>query len=481
MIRASLLLVLCGLFLGRSSAAAASSRPNIIFILADDLGYGDLGSYGQKFIRTPALDRMAAEGMLFRHCYAGSTVCAPSRSVLMTGQHTGRTRVRGNARLPLRPQDRTIAEILQEQGYRTALIGKWGLGEHGSSGYPTRKGFDYFYGYANQRHAHNYYPTFLYRNDEKVPLQNVVTNEDKEGAGVASKKVEYTHDLFEREALEFITRSKDKPFFLYLAVTLPHANNEAKEKGMEIPSLGEYAEKDWPPGRKGHAAMVTRLDTTVGLLLQKLKELQLDENTIVFFSSDNGPHKEGGYDPESNNSNGELRGIKRDLYDGGIRVPMIVRWPGKVPAGKVNDFVWGFVDFLPTGASLAGAKKVKTSEIDGVDVTPVLPGKKEKVTRKTPLYWEFYERPTGQAVRDGNWKAVAVPFGGMIQLFDLSKDPSEQHDISADHPAVVGRMHAIMEREHIPSPDWKFPSPEAPEGKKRQRNNNNRAESEALE
>jgi arylsulfatase A-like enzyme len=276
---------------------AASRPPNIIFILADDLGYGDLGCYGQKNIQTPQLDRLAAEGIRFTQAYAGSTVCAPSRSVLMTGQHTGHTRIRGNARYPLEDSDVTVAEVLKSTGYRTALIGKWGLGEQGSSGSPIRQGFDYFFGYFNQRHAHNYYPSYLWRNEEKVSLRNSVPNEDSEGSGVAAVRVDYSHDVIAEEALRFVERNKEHPFFLYLAFTTPHANNEAKDKGMEVPELGRYQDKNWPEAQKGHAAMISRMDQDVGRLMKLLKKLGIDEQTIVFFSSDNGPHQEAGNDP----------------------------------------------------------------------------------------------------------------------------------------------------------------------------------------
>jgi arylsulfatase A-like enzyme len=434
---------------------APAHSPNIIFILADDLGYGDLGCYGQKRIQTPNLDQMAREGTRFTQVYAGSTVCAPSRAVLMTGQHSGHTRIRGNARHPLLPEDVTVAEVLKTAGYQTGLIGKWGLGEAGSTGIPNRQGFDYFFGYLNQRHAHNYYPSFLWRNETKVPMRNTVPNEDKEGSGVADQRLEYSHDLFAEEALSFLERNRSSRFFLYLTFTIPHANNEAKDKGMEVPELGRYADKDWPEVQKGHAAMISRLDRDVGRVLTRLKRLGLDEQTIVFFSSDNGPHREGGTDPEFNDSNGLLRGIKRDLYEGGIRVPMIVRWPGRVPVGKVSDQVWYFADFLPTAAELAGMK-VKHA-IDGISFLPAILGNKKKQKPHEYLYWEFYEKPTAQAVRMGNWKGVAIPFGGEVELYDLENDPGEQHNVAAQHPAIATKIRSIMKKAHMPSPLWKLP------------------------
>jgi len=287
-------------------------------------------------MKTPNIDGLAAEGTRYTQYYAGSTVCAPSRCALMTGLHTGHCLIRGNAKVDLRPQDVTVAKVLKEAGYATGLVGKWGLGHEGSLGVPTRQGFDFFFGYLDQAHAHNYWPTFLLRNEERVKLKNVVPNEGKDGQGVASEKVEYSDDLIHREGLSFIEKNREKPFFLYIATTLPHASNEAKNKGMEIPDYGEFKDKDWPDPEKGHAAMVARLDRNVGDVLRKIKDLGLEGNTIVFFTSDNGPHKEGGYNPDFFNSSGPLRGIKRDMTEGGIRVPMIVRWPGKVAAGAVR-------------------------------------------------------------------------------------------------------------------------------------------------
>ena len=339
MVTAIFLISLCEPTL-KGQSEGSDRQPNIIFIMADDLGWGDLGSYGQKRIRTPHLDRMAAEGMRFTQVYAGSTVCAPSRSVLMTGLHTGHTRVRGNARVPLQPGDRILPQFLKTRGYQTALMGKWGLGEPGTTGAPNRKGFDHFFGYLNQRHAHNYYPSHLWKGEQKVSLDNIVPNEDATGAGISTNKLTYSHDLIFQEAMQFVKAHTGQPFFLYLPLTIPHANNEAKGKGMEVPSLGDYAAKDWPAPQKAHAAMISHMDRDIGRLFLQLQTLKIEEDTIVFFTSDNGPHKEGGNDPEFNDSNGPLRGIKRSLHEGGIRVPMIVKWPGKIHGGVVNDTVW---------------------------------------------------------------------------------------------------------------------------------------------
>lgn len=451
MTRIGLVTLLVGLVAAPAWAAPRKRPPNVIFVLADDLGYGDLGSYGQRRIKTPYLDRMAAEGTRFTQVYAGSTVCAPSRSVLMTGQHTGHTRIRGNARHPLEPGDVTVAEVLKARGYRTALVGKWGLGEAGSTGVPLRKGFDEFFGYLNQRHAHNTYPTFLWRNEEKVPLRNVVPDEDKDHAGVATKRVDFSHDLFTDEALAFVERNRERPFFLYLAYTIPHANNEGKDRGIEVPDLGIYKDEPWPENERAFAAMITRLDRDMGRLFERLAALGIDEQTIVFFSSDNGPHAEGGHDAQYFDSNGPLRGIKRDLYEGGIRVPMIVRWPGRVPAGRVSDAIWYGADFLPTAAALAGARPPRG--IDGVNVLPVLLGQKKDLPERT-LYWEFHERGFSQALRRGKWKLVRRGPGAPSELYDLSTDVGEERDLAARHPDVVARLEKLLKNARTESTLW---------------------------
>ena len=439
-------------------AAESPRRPNVVFVLADDLGYGDLGCYGQKRIRTPNLDRLAKEGMRFTQFYAGSTVCAPSRCTLMTGLHTGHCFIRGNARQNLRPADVTVARVLKEAGYKTGLVGKWGLGHEGSTGVPTRQGFDSFYGYLDQVHAHNYYPAFLMRNDKRVPLKNEVPpGRGPFGTGVATKKVEYSHDLLVKEALDFIDRSKDKPFFLYLAFTIPHANNEAGKKGMEVPDLGIYKDKDWPAPQKGHAAMISRMDADVGRLLAHLKRLGLDENTLVFFSSDNGPHKEGGADPLFNRSSGPLRGHKRDLTEGGIRVPFLARWPGKIAAGSTSNFVGAFWDVFPTLAQLAGASDKVPSGLDGVSLVPTLLGHKDKQKQHGDLYWAFYEGGGGRALRMGKWKAVQQPINTSIRLYELDKDVGEMKDVAAEHADVVTKLKKRMDESDRPSPRWKFP------------------------
>ena len=424
-------------------AVPVAEKPNILFILADDLGYGDLGCYGQERIKTPSLDRMAGEGILFTSAYSGSTVCAPSRCVLMTGLHSGHCRVRGNARVPLQPEDVTVAEVLKSAGYATGIVGKWGLGEPDTLGIPTRQGFDEWFGYLNQGHAHNYYPDYLWRNEERVLIPG---NQN-------GQKGTYSNDLIQEEALGFVRRHKDSPFFLYLTYTLPHANNELGAQtgnGMEVPSDEPYSKEDWPAPQKGHAAMITRLDRYVGEVLQLLKDLGIDERTIVFFASDNGTHKEGGADPAFFRSSGPLRGYKRDLYEGGIRVPMIVRWPGRIQPGRTSDLAWAFWDFLPTAAELAGIEPPKG--LDGISVLPELMGKAQE--EHESLYWEFHERGFSQAVRMGRWKSVRKGSAQPMELYNLSEDLSEAKDVADRHPRVAARMKRIMDSSRTDSQDF---------------------------
>ena len=427
----------------RRTQAAPADKPNIIFILADDLGVFDLGCYGQKLIQTPNIDRLAAEGTRFTQCYAGSPVCAPSRSTLMTGQHTGHTTVRGNFaavggvwpqhRLPLRDEDITVAEVLKKAGYATGIVGKWGLGEPDTTGIPNRQGFDFWFGYLNQRHAHDYYPDYLWRNTQKVVLEG----------NLGGKKTQYSHDLMTKEALDFVRRSKDKPFFLYLAYTIPHAK-------FQVPSLEPYTDKPWPEPAKAYAAMVTRMDRDIGRLMTLLKELGLDEKTIVFFTSDNGgypdPKARKIFDPQ-----GPFRGRKGDVYEGGIRVPMIVRWPGKVPAGRVCDVPWAFWDFLPTAAELAGVQPPK--RIDGISMVPTLLGRKQRPHEF--FYWEYLAGGKfAQAVRMGDWKGIRAATEEPLELYNLAQDIGEKNDVAAAHPDIIKKIEAIMEREHVESPNW---------------------------
>ncbi|MCO6455591.1 MAG: arylsulfatase [Pirellulaceae bacterium] len=447
---------------------AAEGRPNLVVIMADDLGYGDLGCYGQQLIQTPRLDRMAREGLRFRQFYAGCPVCAPSRSVLMTGQHMGHTHVRGNAGgdmsiQSLRDEDRTVAEVLQQAGYATALCGKWGLGDQlpgAEAGLPLRQGFDFFYGYLNQVHAHNYYPEFLWRNTRKEPLRNQVqsTGGGYGGfdGGYATRRVDYSHDLVLEQALQFVREHRSQPFFLYLALTIPHANNEgtrATGNGQEVPDFGPYAERDWSDQDKGQAAMITRMDAGIGRLLDLLAQLDIDQRTVVLFTSDNGPHDEGGHDTQRFQPSGPLRGMKRDLYEGGIRVPLIVRCPGHTPAGQITDHVAYFGDLLATAAELAGA--TTPPGLDSLSFLPAITGRQDQQRRHDHLYWEFYERGGKQAVRQGDWKAIRMPmFTGRTELYDLSRDLGEARDVAGEHPEVVQRLESLMDAAHTPHPNW---------------------------
>ena len=437
------------------NARAAETKPNIVFILADDLGYGDLGCYGQTKIKTPHLDRLAAEGIRFTHTYSGSTVCAPSRCALMTGLHTGHCRVRGNGGFFLTAEDVTIAKILHDAGYATGCFGKWGLGDAGSAGVPSKQGFDEFFGFLNHTHAHNYYPDHLWRHETKVPLKNVV---DK---GVATTRVEYAPDLSTNEALAFVDANKAKPFFLYFASTLPHANNEKTKldgSGNEVPSDEPYSAEKWPQPEKNKAAMITRLDADVGKLLAKLTEYGLDEKTIVIFSSDNGPHKEGGNDPAFFASSGPFRGIKRSLTDGGIRVPGIIRWKGVTKPGTTSPHAWAFWDFLPTACDLAG---VKVPATDGISLVPTITGKGEQ-KKHDFLYWEFHEGGSKQAVRYRDWKAICPAPGQALSLYDTKSDVSESNDVAKENPAVVKVIEEYLKGARTESTDFPLRAGKAP-------------------
>lgn len=415
-----------------AGAAAPPARPNIVFILADDAGYGDLGCYGQKRIQTPCLDKMAAEGMRFTQAYCGTSVCAPSRCALMTGLHIGHAPIRANREIqpegqfPLPAGTVTVAKILQEAGYATGCFGKWGLGMGGTTGDPRKNGFDDFYGYLCQRKAHTYYPEYLWRNGEKVEL--------------GGKR--YSHDLIVDEALAWVKRNKDRPFFLYLPVTIPHAK-------YEVPDLGPYADKPWTEGQKKYASMMTRLDRDIGRLLALLKDLGLDERTVVFFASDNGSDapQRAFFD-----SNGGLRGVKRTMYEGGLREPMLVRWPGQVPAGKTSDAVWAFYDFLPTCAELAGAALPAGHKVDGMSVVPALRG--GALPARPYLYWELMEPHFQQAARFGDWKAVRPASGKPVELYDLKNDPAETTDLAAKNPDVLAQAEEILRSARVDSPDW---------------------------
>jgi len=443
--------------------------PNIVYILADDLGYGDLSCYGQQKFFTPNIDRLAHEGMLFTQHYTGCTVSAPSRSCLMTGQHTGHTPVRGNkgwvpeGNFPLPADSYSVAEMLKTKGYVTGAFGKWGLGYIETEGDPKSQGFDEFYGYNCQSLAHNYYPDHLWHNHEKVLLPE----NDSSKTGI------YSPHLIHKAALEFLETNKDKPFFLFYPTTIPHAELFAKEEYMKMfrgkfnpeksfkgiddgPTfrLGPYGSQ--PETHAAFAAMITELDDYVGELLAKLTELGLEKNTIVIFASDNGPHREAGADPDYFKSNGNLRGYKRDMYEGGIRTPMLVRWPSKVKAGSESNHVSAFWDILPTFAEIAGAENPES--IDGISFLPSLLGKKQK--QHEYLYWEFHEQGGKIAVRMGNWKAVKLNIDktpqGVTELYNLSTDIGETNNIASSNPKSVKQMEEIMKKAHTPSEIFPF-------------------------
>lgn len=452
-----------------SQSGKEKPLPNIVYILADDLGYGDLSCYGQTKFSTPNIDRLAAEGMLFTQHYTGCTVSAPSRSSLMTGMHTGHTPIRGNkewkpeGQWPLPANSVTIAEILKEKGYITGAFGKWGLGFIDTEGDPNNQGFDEFYGFNCQRLAHNYYPYYLWHNKEKILLPE---NEGKK-TGV------YAPDIIQKAAIEFIENNRYKHFFLYYPNIIPHAEMFAREKNMALfrgkfdpeksfigvddgPTYRQGPYGSQPEGHAAFAAMIKHLDDYVGEILDKLKELDLEKNTIVLFASDNGPHLEGGADPDYFKSSGNLRGYKRDLYEGGIRTPMLARWPGIIKPGSVSDHVSAFWDILPTLAEVAGADI--PDNIDGISLLSELKGKKQK--KHEYLYWEFHEQGGKMAVRMGNWKAVKRDINkdpqGVTELYDLSADPGEKNDLAASNPEIMKRLEEIMEEAHTPSEIFPF-------------------------
>ena len=455
------------------SQARGADRPNLIWIMADDLGYGELGCYGQQVIQTPRLDRMAADGLRFTQFYAGATVCAPSRSVLMTGQHHGHTRVRGNAgrdnpaAQALQPGDITVAAVLQRAGYRTALIGKWGLGDVGAAecGLPRKHGFDYFFGYLNQHHAHNHFPNFLWRNEDRVKLPNVVTPVGEDGGGYATEAKVYADDLCADEALRFVAENKERPFFLYWSPVIPHANNERTRilgDGAHVPDYGPYADRDWPVQDKGHAAMVTRLDSYVGRLLETLRQHGIAQNTLVIFTSDNGPHNESQHDLSRFHPSGPLSGIKRSLTDGGIRVPCIAWWPGKVAPGTVSSHVAYFGDWMATAAELSGAQT--PANVDSLSFAPTLLGRAAVQKRHEFLYWEFHEGGFKQAaLYQGRWKGIRV--GGPdvpVVLYDLQNDIAEKTDVAAQQPAIAGTVSVYLQTARTElaawEPRWRRPT-----------------------
>jgi arylsulfatase A-like enzyme len=448
--------------------------PNIIYILADDLGYGDLGCYGQEKFATPHLDELASEGIRFTRHYSGSTVCAPSRSVLMTGLHTGHTPIRGNQEVnpegqwPLADSVRTLAELLKESGYVTGAFGKWGLGFPGSEGDPVNQGFDFFFGYNCQRYAHRYYPEYLWENQKKVFLPG----------NDWSVTETYAPDVIQEKTLEFIRNHKDTIFFAYVPIVIPHAELIVPDDETYQEYLGKYPEEPYA-GRPGadygpdmvigmycsqehphatFAAMVNRIDAYVGEIAQLLEELGIAENTLIMFTSDNGPHEEGGADPAFFNSSGGLRGVKRDLYEGGVRVPFIVSWPGTIEQGSTSDHISAFWDVLPTLSEVAGFEVQKT---DGISFLPELLGKEQKAHKF--LYWEFHERGGKQAILSEPWKAVRLEVGldpnGPLELYKLENDPFEKNNVAGEHPELVEKFARMMEEERIPSGKFNFGMP----------------------
>ncbi|SMC38253.1 arylsulfatase [Pedobacter africanus] len=448
-------------------SAAAQQKPNVIFILADDMGYGDLGCYGQKLIETPNIDRLAAGGMRFTQFYAGTSVCAPSRASLMTGLHTGHTPIRGNyeikpeGQLPLPDSACIIPEMFKAAGYKTGAFGKWGMGYPGSEGDPIKQGFDQFYGYNCQRQSHNFFPDHLWNNQQRIVLNNTLTEQR-----------DYAPELIQQQAMTFIEQNKSNPFFLYLAYTLPHAALQLpaadpvfehyKKKFKEQPKT---IIKDWngigyQPQAYSHAAyaaMVTKLDNYVGEVVARLKKLGLDKNTMIIFTSDNGPHKEGGNEPAFFNSSAGFRGIKRQLSEGGIREPMIVSWPGKIKARQVSNHVGAFWDFMPTFAELTG--QILQGHTDGLSILPILLHKGQQQQHEF-LYWEFHEDGGRQAVRMGKWKgirekAIKNPYSA-IALYDLANDPGETKNLASAFPEVVSKIRKIMQNEHTEHKDFPF-------------------------
>ncbi|CAH8296266.1 Sulfatase, family S1_20 [Mariniflexile fucanivorans] len=447
------------------------SKPNIIYILADDLGYGDLSSYGQQKFSTPNIDKLATQGMLFTQHYSGSTVCAPSRSALLTGMHTGHTVVRGNKEIqpegqyPIPDATYTMAEAMKKAGYVTGAFGKWGLGFPGSEGDPINQGFDTFFGYNCQRLGHKYYPDHLWSNKDSI-----VIKENKNFANAV-----YAPSVIHDKTLEFIEQNKDKPFFAYVASIIPHAELAAPEElmkkyrnkflpekkfiGSNFPAeLNNGAYKSQDESHAAFVAMIDLLDQQVGEIMKKVDELGIADNTIIIFTSDNGPHTEGGADPKYFDSNGPLKGTKRDLYEGGIRVPMIVKWPGKVKEGSKSDHISAFWDVFPTFADIIEVDKPKN--IDGISFLPEILGDSKNQKEHEYLYWEFHEKGGRQAVRMGDWKAVKYNVlknpKAPLELYDLTKDIGEKNNVAAQHPEIVSKMEAILKEARTPSDVFTF-------------------------
>ncbi len=439
--------------------AESSERPNIIYILLDDAGYGDLSCYGQSRFKTPHIDQLALEGMRFTQHYSGSTVCAPTRCCLMTGLHTGHAVVRGNREVKPEGQAEmpadtvTIPRLLKKAGYVTGCFGKWGLGAPGSASDPSRH-FDVFFGYNCQRQAHNYYPTHLWHNQLKIGMDGET----------------HSAPVIHQAGMDFIRKHHDKPFFVYFSVTIPHAAMHAPESYVapfrkKFPqfekTIGKYQGPEVRNPVAAFAGMMTLMDEEIGEVMTLLKELGIDDNTLVMLSSDNGPHKEGGHRPDFFDSNGPLRGYKRDLYEGGIRAPLIARWPGKIAPNTESTLVSAHWDMLPTFCELAGVEP--TTKTDGISITDELTGNAARQRRHEYLYWEFYERSGSRAVRFGDWKAVQNHLNqnpdAPVEVYSLKDDIGEQHDLAAEQPEIVAKAKAFMKSAHTPSPFWKFGKP----------------------
>ena len=468
------LLLLLATSCTRANAEEQTTRPNIILIVADDLGYGELGCYGQKWIKTPHIDRMAQEGMRFTHFYSGQAVCAPSRCALLTGRHMGHAFIRDNGdpkhlqhlkkkfgwefpgQYPLPEEQVTIAELLKDRGYATAAIGKWGLGHVGTSGDPNRQGFDLFYGFNCQRHAHNHYPKFLWRNNEK----EILPGNDRKLTGQT-----FSQDKFTEVAVEFIQQHQDEPFFLYLPFAIPHLAIQVPEESLQeyegvIPEQ-EYEHRGYlkhPSPRAGYAAMISHMDRDIGKIMAQVKTLGLDENTLVMFTSDNGPTYDrlGGSDSEFFQSATPLRGFKGSLYEGGIRVPLVARWPKQIAPRTVSEQLSAFWDLLPTFCQIAGADL--PDDIDGISLVPTLLGKPTEQSQHEYLYWEFPSYGGQQAIRQGDWKAIRTDLLRKnnkpplkSQLYNLRQDIGEQHDVALSHPEIVNRLEQAMRAAHVPS------------------------------
>lgn len=460
--------------------------PNIIYIYADDLGVGDIGSYGQQYIKTPNIDRIAEEGIRFTQHYSGAPVSAPARCCLLTGKHSGNAYIRNNlelhdssafktGQLPLPSETVTIAKLLKQKGYATAIIGKWGLGSIESSGNPNKQGFDFFYGYADQVHAHNHFPTFLWRNNEQEFLKNDVSSVhprygkevkvNAEEEYIKFMGTQYSLDLMTDEAIKFININKEKPFFLYIPYVTPHKALQVPDESLEMyegvfdeaPYDGRNGYTPHPRPLSAYAAMISRMDQRIGDILEYLKESGLDENTIVMFSSDNGPAGGGGLDSRFFNSSGGLRGAKSQVYEGGIRAPFVVRWPGKIPPGTITDHISAQYDLLPTLAEISGQEIADT---DGVSFLPTLLGKNKEQEQHEYLYWEFSVR-SQYAVRMGDWKGVKAknPWNpdNKWEVYNLVEDEQESNNIADKHPELIEKFEKIINKRtssHIQ--EWNF-------------------------